>query len=641
MIPQLKDVPIRVKIVGTFTAILLLISVFNMVYFPASEKDQVNRALQDRASSVVQMLAAGITTALDEGDYHLVNQLFEMVRADPGILFVLVVDEAGDSIISFNPSELEVPAQQDFSGRDMLETGGILHSSALVQIEEGTEGTLIMGWSLEERDEQLARIRITGVVVSVAIFMAGVVLLSVLSRLITEPMQKLVAATEEIAETGAFDRVIDNESEDEVGVLVGAFNTMVARQRQAETDKQQRMRELEQQINSRQRAEAEQARLEDQLRQSQKLEAIGQLTTGIAHNFNNLLMVIAGSVELARNIPKESAQHLENAVEAADKAAGMIRQLMLFSRNVGVARNPLDLRPIVDDIVRMCRDTFDRKISIVAEMSDDVPNVSGDSGQIEQMIFNLFINARDAVEAVSDRPPAITLHLNDVKIGLEDCAGHVDMRPGHFVRIAVSDNGVGMDEETTRRIFEPFFTTKEFARGTGLGLSTVYGIVKQHSGGIEVASKPGVGTTFEVYLPVAENVTAAEPEAIGEPMRGGSETILVIDDEEMVRTTLVSMLEAHGYTVLVGTDGKNGLSVFRAEQSRIEVVVLDLIMPGMSGYEVLVELRNMECDAKIIICTGVQPDRTALAGVHAIVQKPVRLPKVLLTVRRVLGSISP
>ena len=257
MILRLKDLPIRVKIVGTFTAILLFTSIFNMVYFPASEKEQVNRALEDRAGSMVQMLAAGMESALGTGDYEFVNQLFEMVRTDPNIVYVVVVDQAGEPSISFNPHEAQQLPKQDYAGRDMLEKGGILHSRAPLQIEEGIEGELVMGWSLEERDEQLARIRMTSVVVSVVVFIAGIIVFLVLSRLITEPIRNLVTATEQIVETGAYDGVADNESADEVGVLVGAFNAMVARQKQADEEKQQRTRALEQEINERLRAETE------------------------------------------------------------------------------------------------------------------------------------------------------------------------------------------------------------------------------------------------------------------------------------------------------------------------------------------------------------------------------------------------
>lgn len=362
---------------------------------------------------------------------------------------------------------------------------------------------------------------------------------------------------------------------------------------------------------------------EERALQAQKMEAVGQLTAGITHNFNNMLTAINGSLQLIQmDAPDVIQAQLETAVDATGRAAEMVKQLQLFGRKGKIAIKAVDPYAIVHEVVEICRKLFDRKLEITVESRSEPTRVWGDAVQIEQVILNLCLNARDALEGVVEveHIPRICLRLYLLEAAPGELLGP-DTSEGRYVCIEVADNGVGMDEELRQHIFEPFFTTKEPDRGTGLGLATVYGIVRQHEGWIECESEPGKGTTFSVYLPVApeEREAALDPER---ELRKGTETILVIEDEEGVRRTMKRILERYGFTVLEAADGREGLAVFERERKRISLVILDRSMPRMSGEELLIELRQRVPQAKLVLCTGYAPDGYEPEGVQMVLRKP-------------------
>ena len=269
-------------------------------------------------------------------------------------------------------------------------------------------------------------------------------------------------------------------------------------------------------VTERQRAEKEKTRLEEQLRQSQKMQAIGQLTAGIAHNFNNMLAAIMGHIELAKMHASNNIQrYLETAMTSCQRAADMVRDLMIFAKMEQVEQQPVDINGVINETVAHCHQTFDQKIDIIVDIHDSLPLVSGKPSELEQVFFNLCLNARDAFERVDNRSPSIRFKVDKVShnlvaetVGNDDYPSSSTSGLGQYIRVSVSDNGIGMAEETQERIFEPFFTTKEVGKGTGLGLALVYGIVKRHNGWVECQSELGVGTTFEVYLPVYKRAIA-------------------------------------------------------------------------------------------------------------------------------------
>ena len=306
------------------------------------------------------------------------------------------------------------------------------------------------------------------------------------------------------------------------------------------------------------------------VQQAQKMEAIGQLTAGIAHNFNNMLQGIVSNLELAQleTGQKKIKTTLDNALQSSQRAAEMVQQLLMFSRQgMRAGHRTVDVVKVIRDTEAICLETFDRKISLTVDWRPMPPTV-GDSMQLQQVFLNLCINARDALEESDQSAPAIQIELDATEISAEDV--YPETAPGPYLLVRVRDNGDGMDEETRKRIFEPFFTTKSVDRGTGLGLSTAFGIVRDHKGWIECDSEPRSGTRFSIYLPVATRAVP-EPEPQQPESVRGTETILVIDDEEMVRNTAQQMLELRGYTALVAADGQEGLDVFEREGDAIDL----------------------------------------------------------------------
>ena len=376
---------------------------------------------------------------------------------------------------------------------------------------------------------------------------------------------------------------------------------------------------------------------ERQLQQAQKMEAIGQLTAGIAHNFNNMLQAITGNLDLARmEAPPEIRRLISNALETGYRAAQMVQQLMVFSRQTPMRpqSESLDALAILRDVEIICRRTFDRRISIGIEADAELPAVQGIHMQLEQVLLNFCINSRDALEPDLTTKPEI--HLEGRSITLPADRVPEDAAPGNYVMLRVRDNGPGMDEDTRKRIFEPFFTTKDVNKGTGLGLSTALGIVQDHGGWIECDSSPGSGACFDLYLPAAGSVEGQPLDAIEMPDDQGTETILVIDDEEMVRHTAVLMLQRRGFRTLTAADGEAGLEIFRQHQEEIDLVLLDHSMPRKSGRETLQELRQMSAQLRIIIITGFPTRIEDFSGADDLVQKPFSLDGLIGHVRATL-----
>ena len=346
--------------------------------------------------------------------------------------------------------------------------------------------------------------------------------------------------------------------------------------------------------------------LEEQLRQSQKMESIGQLASGVAHDFNNMLTIIQGhsSALLAKpSLPAEVIDPIQAVFFAAERAARLTRQLLMFSRKNIMQLNPLDLREVVGNMGKMLERLIGETISLKFNPPDKLPLVQGDTGMIEQVIMNLAVNARDAMP----RGGTLTINLATVSIDALFAEMHPQARVGRFVRLRVSDAGCGMDEATLSHIFEPFFTTKEVGKGTGLGLATVYGIVKQHDGWVEVNSEPGKGSTFDVLFPAtAEEIAPAKTETTsGGPVAGGTETILIVEDEEFLREMARDILLACGYKILEAASGKEAFDVWNLHMDEINLLLTDMVMPeGVSGIDLAERLLTDRSDLKIIFSSG-------------------------------------
>jgi PAS domain S-box-containing protein len=344
--------------------------------------------------------------------------------------------------------------------------------------------------------------------------------------------------------------------------------------------------------------------LEAQLRQAQKMEAIGRLAGGIAHDFNNLLTVIIGFSELMLlSLPVGVPHHdsVEQIRQAGEKGASLTRQLLAFSRQQVLQPKVLDLNAVVANMDTMLQRVIGEDIDLLTMLSPSLTSVKADPGQIQQILMNLVVNARDAMPEGG----RLTIETADVVLDTDYARRHVDVSPGRYVLLAVSDTGCGMDKQTQARLFEPFFTTKAEGKGTGLGLSTVYGIVKQSGGNIWVYSEPGHGTTFRIYLPrIEEAAQAVEPDKAQEPSPRGSETILLVEDEAGVRNLAKTILQTQGYTVLEAAQGEEALRLSGQHEGLIHLMVTDMVMPEMSGRELAERLKPLRPNMKILFVSG-------------------------------------
>lgn len=384
----------------------------------------------------------------------------------------------------------------------------------------------------------------------------------------------------------------------------------------------------------------ERKQLEEQLRQAQKMEAIGRLAGGIAHDFNNLLMVIQGHSEMMeqRLDPGESLRKNADAIRnAAQKAASLIRQLLAFSRMQVIEPKVLDLNSVLTEMGKLLQRLIGENIELSIKPSASLGRVKADPSQIEQIILNLAVNARDAM------PQGGRLTIETASVELDDnyARRHAAVRPGRYAMLAVSDTGTGMDSQTQAHIFEPFFTTKELGKGTGLGLATVYGIVKQSRGCIWVYSEPGKGTTFKIYLPqVDEAVQAPEARKARPTTPRGTETILVVEDQDSIRELAREFLEASGYTVLEARDGGEALQIAERHEDAIDLLLTDVVMPKIGGRELAPRLSTLRPNIRVLYMSGYAEYDASERGIldHnlACLQKPFSLDTLLCKVREVL-----
>ncbi len=359
---------------------------------------------------------------------------------------------------------------------------------------------------------------------------------------------------------------------------------------------------------------SEQRLLEAQLRQAQKMEAVGQLAGGVAHDFNNLLTVIKGYCRLVTDDPQPEEKVRANVAQiesAAERAAALTQHLLAFSRKQVLQPKVIDLNALVENLQKMLRPLIGEGIELSIALAPNVGAVKADPGQIEQVIMNLIMNARDAVAGRG----RITVETANIQVDEEYSRDHDGVRPGSYVMLAVSDTGVGMDPQTKARIFEPFFTTKELGRGTGLGLSTVYGIVKQSGGHIWVYSEPGQGTTFKVYFARVESPVAVVPQSHGSAPPRGQETILLVEDDAQVRELTCSLLQQHGYSVVVAENAKALANICSTHAAPIHLLLTDVVMPDTGGREVARQVSARWSNIKVLYMSGYTEDSIVHRGV--------------------------
>jgi signal transduction histidine kinase len=377
------------------------------------------------------------------------------------------------------------------------------------------------------------------------------------------------------------------------------------------------------------------------LRQAQRMDAVGQLAGGVAHDFNNMMTAVIGFSELILTRLEQAhpvRRHVEEIKRAGERASGMTQQLLAFSRKQVLEPRVFDLNVVVADVEKLLQRLIGENVELVSLLEPDLEPIEADPGRLEQVIMNLAINARDAMPAGGK----LTIETANVDLD-QSYLGQLDLTPGPYVLLTVRDDGIGMDDETTRQIFEPFFTTKEEGKGTGLGLATVFGIVKQSGGDIDVDSEPGGGTAFKIFLPQAQapldRLALTRP---AEEVPRGSETILLVEDEELVRSFEREVLQDVGYTVLEARDVGHALQLARDRQGPIDLLLTDMVMPDLSGRELAERLVPLQPQMKVLYASGYAGDTITHNGVVdptiAFLQKPISPGTLARKVREVLDS---
>ena len=398
-------------------------------------------------------------------------------------------------------------------------------------------------------------------------------------------------------------------------------------------------RELREAENRRERR-----RIEQRMRQLEKFEVIGKLAGGIAHDFNNVIGAIMGWAELGakETLPSGGgAKYFEKIRSQSERAAGLTRQLLAYARRQILAPSNINLNDVIRENMNLLERAIGAEIDVKLELADDLCPVRADAVQIEQVLMNLCFNARDAMPSGGQ----LLIETRNVELDESYCSRHAYTRPGEFVLLSVSDTGIGMPAETLEHIFEPFFTTKEKGKGTGLGLPTTMGIIKQHGGSIEVYSELGKGTVFHAFLPAASGAVESLPQRVEPPVRGGQETILIADDHEGVRDMAREILESLGYRVLLANDGAEAVKKFRANRDAISLVLLDVVMPKLGGPDAAVIISREKPGVRLMFSSGYSDKGAMLESLlekgAVLLQKPYGPSELARRVRDLLDRSEP
>jgi signal transduction histidine kinase/ActR/RegA family two-component response regulator len=394
-------------------------------------------------------------------------------------------------------------------------------------------------------------------------------------------------------------------------------------------------------ITERKIAEEEKTKLQSQLQQVQKMESMGTLAGGIAHEFNNILGIIVGNTELAMDdVPElNPARHnLEEIRTASIRARDVVKQILAFSRQTPQEMKPVRIISIIKESLKLLRSSIPTTIEIHQNISSESDTVRADPTQINQVLINLCTNA---IHAMGEKGGVLEVSLENILLDAGSATHYHDLSSGKYVRLTVNDTGHGIEPKVLKRIFDPYFTTKGVGEGSGMGLSVVHGIIKSHGGSISVSSEPGKGTVFHVLFPCIEDKPEPNVE-IALEVSGGNESVLFVDDEKAMVDAIQPMLERLGYKVTARTSSIEGLEAFRANPDRFDLVITDFTMPNMTGMELAKELFKLRSDIPIILCTGysehINEDKAKRSGIRAFVVKPVVMDEIANTIRKVLDD---
>ncbi|BDV43529.1 histidine kinase [Geotalea uraniireducens] len=631
-----------------FTVFIVIISISFTALFFQQQRKALKENIAGEGMLLTKLLAHNVRLGVFAEDEELLKDAVEGILQHEGVLFVSVFTTEGKPLreqtnLDFkNDRQYHFPTWQSrlpeikkstaprvFEGRNIFEFWAPVFSSisypsaeSLFFIRNQPETQKIIGYvriivDKEPLNKKLDSLLMISVGMALAFLLLSTFISYFIVRRITRPLNRLTEGIQSLESGNSFEPVTV-ETHDEIGRLAQAFNHM------AETIKKR---------------EAEKEHLAEELRHAQKMEAIGTLAGGVAHDFNNILTAIVGfGTLLQRSLKQDNPYqvYVDQILNAADRATNLVKRLLAFGRKQVINPRPTDLNEIIKSIEKLLARLISEDIDFEINLHDAPLICHVDSGQIDQILMNLVTNARDAM------PDGGTLSIRTGRIVLDESYfGQVERsKPGNYATITVADTGMGMDEETKERVFDPFFTTKEVGKGTGLGLSMVYGIIKQHDGFVTVDSKHGTGTIFTICLPLVAGETSNDQQDIKVVGRGNRETILLAEDDKAVRKLTKHVLERNGYTVIESVDGADAVSLFQQNSSVIDLVLLDVVMPKKNGQLACEEMKKLRPAVKALFISGYTQDIISKKGVLKegikFISKPIKPDELLAKVQETL-----
>ena len=660
--PGVRDLSIKRKLIRisllTTGAALLLANMILMTH----ELILFRRSLVNDLRIEARMIGRHCTSALLFNDPKAAGETLSVLQTAPNIIQAVIYSNDGKIFAAYQRPGAEGNSLSfPFPGQGFQFGINSLRLSQQIVFNDKIIGTVYFHSDLSKFYSLLLRyVTMVSLALGISLLVAFI-LLSKLHQVITRPINTLVQLMGIISQDKNYSLRAPVLQNDELGSMAEGFNDMLEqiqiRDRELEGHRQhleeqvgvrtadlaKANSQLEKELADRRQAEIEKTFLEEQLRQSQKMEAIGRLAGGVAHDFNNILTIIQGYSELAALKLQQGEQvgeAIDQIIKAGERASDLTRQLLAFSRRQMLEMKVIDLNILLKDLDKMLRRILGEDIEVVHSLAEDLGKIKTDPGQIEQVILNLTVNARDAMPYGGK----LLIETDNVELDKTYAQTHAGVQAGPYVRLSVTDTGAGMPPEVKDRIFEPFFTTKELGKGTGLGLSTIYGIVKQSGGNIWVYSEENLGTTFKIYLPRIDQ-TAESNGFLNHPQElpKGSETILVAEDEEEVGKIIRKTLQTCGYEVLLAADGREAIRLVQEYPNEsIQLLITDVVMPGMSGRELRDHLLTLRPEMKVIFMSGYTDDAVIHHGVLRkemhFIQKPFPMNALAQKVREILDG---
>ncbi|MBN2466569.1 MAG: response regulator [Deltaproteobacteria bacterium] len=636
------------KVFALITVFLFIISLSFTAFFIYQQGASLTDKLLKNARLLTGILAYSVRLGVFSENTELLQNTVEGIYQQEGVLEIKVFSLEEELLSKQKKAEMQSSEAEDRStiperlkqkqglytveGSDRLE----LWSPVVVGASYSTEESLffegskfppkntIIGFvkivvDKTELNKQLNSLLLKSILIGIIFLLTGAVITYLMVKGITKPLNKLTESVK-ILGLGEAVQEVPVETEDEIGKLASAFNVMMKSLKKREEEKEQ---------------------LAEQLRHAQKMEAVGTLAGGIAHDFNNILTAIIGFGSLIKmKIDKGNPLriHVDQILASGERAAYLTQRLLAFSRKQIINPRPLDLNAGIRNLKNLLTRLIREDIELKLLLSNEDLIVKADSGQIDQVLMNLVTNARDAMPEGG----TLTIATASVELTQNSLEPDGDGTPGRYAAFSVTDTGIGMDDKTRERIFDPFFTTKEIGHGTGLGLSMVYGIIKQHGGLIDVVSSPGKGATFKILLPLLDMQAEADPSKKQQRVTTGTETVLIAEDDESVRKLTKEILERAGYQVIEAADGNDALKRFGELHDKIHLLLLDVIMPQKNGKEVYEAIRRIRPDIKVLFISGYASDLILKKGIIEeglqFISKPVTPEALLLEVRKVLDT---